>query len=252
MRTVRICLAFALAALASDAALGEQFSVALFTKTAGWHHESINAGVTAIQKLGELHHFDVFWTEDANLIFKDEHLAKFKAVVFLLTTGDVLDAAQQAAFERYVRAGGGYVGVHSASDTEYDWAWYTKMLGHMFVKHPAVQTAMLRVERRDFPGLERFPDRFLFTEEWYEFDATRSPNLKYLLSVDEATYEPTKLPSDVKPNASHPISWIHEYDGGRAFYTALGHLPATYADAHFMHHVYGGIYWAATGKGVAQ
>jgi uncharacterized protein len=245
------CLA-ALAFLPS-AGLAEQFSAALFTKTAGWHHESINAGVTAIQKLGDLHHFEVFWTEDADRIFKDEQLAKYKVVIFLLTTGDVLNDEQQAAFERYIRAGGGYVGVHSAADTEYRWPWYTKMLGHMFDAHPAVQTATVKVERRNFPGLERFPDRFLFTEEWYEFDASRSPDLQYLLSVDESTYEATRRDDNGRAKAArfHPISWHHPYDGGRAFYTALGHLPATYSDASFMHHVYGGIYWAATGKGSA-
>jgi uncharacterized protein len=246
MRMIWACLASVFAVLTPQSALAEQFSAALFTKTAGWHHESINAGVAAIQRLGELHHFQVFWTEDADRIFTDEQLSKHKVVIFLLTTGDVLSAPQQAAFERFIRAGGGFVGVHSAADTEYDWPWYTNMLGHMFVTHPAVQTATVKVERRDFPGLERFPDRFLFTEEWYEFDASRSPDLKYLLSVDESTYEPTR-----RDRRFHPLSWRHEYDGGRAFYTALGHLPAAYSDAHFMHHVYGGIYWAATGRGSA-
>jgi hypothetical protein len=127
------------------------------------------------------------------------------------------------------------------------------MLGHMFRIHPAIQTAMVNVENRDFPGMERFPARFLTTEEWYEFDASRSPGLKYLLSVDESTYEPTaQRKKEMATAPLHPISWYHEYDGGRAFYTALGHLPATYSDQQFLHHLYGGIYWAATGKGLKQ
>lgn len=252
MMILRACLVCLLGCMISPASFAQQFSVALFSKTAGFRHESINEGVTAIKALGKLHHFDVFWTEDAKRIFTDEVLAKHSVVIFLLTTGDVLDEQQQAAFERYIRAGGGYVGIHSASDTEYQWPWYTKMLGHMFRTHPPVQTAMVNVESHDFPGMERFPARFLFTEEWYEFDEPRSPKLNYLLSVDEATYEPKTRsgPQGGRAAGFHPLSWYHLYDGGRAFYTALGHLPATYSDAQFMHHVYGGIYWAATGKGL--
>lgn len=247
MKWVGMFAAAVVGCLMSAVSLAQQFNVALFTKTAGWHHDAINEGVTAIKRLGELHHFNVFWTENADLIFKDEHLSKYKVVIFLLTTGDALNDEQQAAFERFIRAGNGYVGIHSASDTEYKWPWYTKMVGHMFVVHPAIQTATIKVEERNFPGMDRFPSRFLFTEEWYEFDASRSPDLRYLLSVDESTYTPTNRATGNPP--FHPLSWYQNYDGGRAFYTALGHIPATYSDQMFMHHVYGGIYWAATGKG---
>jgi type 1 glutamine amidotransferase len=229
----------------------EQFSVLLFSKTAGWHHESILAGVEAIRKLGELHDFNVFWTEDANRVFKDEELKKYKVVIFLSTTGDILNDEQQAAFERYIKAGGGFVGIHAAADTEYGWPWYNKMVGHMFHIHPLVQTATIKVEDPNFPGMDRFPKRFLWTDEWYEFDAARS-KLHYLLSVDEKTYKPYAK-WDTKEGKGmgsfHPLAWYQEYDGGRAFYTALGHLSAAYSDASFMHHIYGGIYWAATGNG---
>jgi type 1 glutamine amidotransferase len=240
------------AVLAASTARAEQFSVLLFSKTAGWHHESILAGVPAIRALGELHDFKVFWTDDANRVFNDRELAKYKAVIFLCTTGDVLNDQQQAAFERFIKAGGGFVGIHSASDTEYDWPWYTKMVGRMFHIHPAVQTATIQVENPNFPGMDRFAKRFLFTEEWYEFDASRSDKLSYLLSVDEKTYAPYAKwgPKEGKGMGKfHPVAWFQEYDGGRAFYTALGHLPATFSDQNFMHHIYGGIYWAATGKG---
>jgi type 1 glutamine amidotransferase len=253
MTFLRALLLAVLGCSISPASFAEQFSVAVFSKTAGYHHESINEAVTAVRGLGKLHHFEVFWTEDANRVFTDEALKKYSAVIFLLTTGDALNDEQQAAFERFIRRGGGYVGVHSASDTEYKWPWYTKMLGHMFVRHPAIQTAVVNVESRDFPGMERFAERFVHTEEWYEFDATRSPALRYLLSVDESTYQPTAPPAGQPQTGKprfHPISWYHVYDGGRAFYTALGHLPATYSDQQFMHHLFGGIYWAATGKGL--
>jgi type 1 glutamine amidotransferase len=229
----------------------EQFSVALFTKTAGWHHESILQGVEAIRHLGELHDFKVFWSEDPTRIFKDEELKKYKVVIFLSTTGDVLNDEQQGAFERFIKAGGGFVGIHAAADTEYDWPWYNKMVGHMFHIHPLIQTATIKVEDYNFPGMDRFAKRFLWTEEWYEYDAPRS-KLHYLLSVDESTYKPEAnwgTKSGKGMGKFHPLSWYQEYDGGRAFYTALGHLPATWSDTNFLHHVYGGIYWAATGNG---
>lgn len=243
LRTLLLTLA---GMLCMHGAHAEQFSVLVFSKTAGWRHDSINAGVTAIQELGKLHDFNVFWTEDAASVMNAKELAKYKAVIFLLTTGDILNDAQQAAFEGYIKAGGGYVGVHSASDTEYQWPWYTKMVGHMFQTHPAIQTAVLQVEDRNFPGMDRFARRTLATEEWYQFGPALSSNLHYLLTVDESTYVPAR-PADGKPRF-HPISWYQDYDNGRAFYTALGHLPATYRDATFLHHLYGGIYWAATGR----
>jgi uncharacterized protein len=252
MKPCKLLVLSLISFVAAGAARAEQFSALLFSKTAGWHHESINAGITAIRALGALHDFNVFWTEDANRVFKDEELKKYKVVIFLCTTGDILNADQQAAFERYIKAGGGFVGIHSASDTEYEWPWFTKMVGHMFHIHPANQTAVLKVEDYNFPGMDRFAKRFLWTDEWYEFDASRSDKLHYVLSVDEKTYQPYAKwgPKEGKGmGAFHPIAWYQEYDGGRAFYTALGHLPATYSDANFMHHVYGGIYWAATGIG---
>ncbi|MGI4718127.1 MAG: ThuA domain-containing protein [Janthinobacterium lividum] len=232
----------------SPAAQAEQFKVLLFTKTAGWHHDAVHAGVSAVQELGRLHDFGVFWSADAQRVMNDAELAKYGAVIFLLTTGDVLDAAQQAAFERYIRKGGGFVGVHSAADTEYGWPWYTRMVGHMFKVHPAVQTAVLQVRERDFPGMERFAPRTLFTDEWYEFGPATSDKLRYLLSVDESTYQAATRQGPGM-GAFHPVAWYQPYEGGRAFYTALGHLPATYRDPVFLHHLYGGIYWAATGRG---
>jgi type 1 glutamine amidotransferase len=254
MKTLRL-LTLGLSSLAAVlTAHAEQFKALLFSKTAGWHHESINAGVTAIRQLGQLHDFEVFWTEDANRVMNDKELAKYKVVIFLCTTGDVLNDEQQAAFERYIKAGGGFVGIHSGgADTEYDWPWFVKMVGYNFHIHPAPQTATLKVVDYNFPGMDRFAKRFLFTEEWYQFGEPKATDLKFLLAVDESTYNThadwgARAKGDGM-GAFHPIAWYHEYDGGRAFYTALGHIPATYSDQNFMHHIYGGIYWAATGRG---
>jgi len=230
----------------------QQFKALLFTKTDGWHHDSINAGVTAIQEIAQLHHFSVYWTENAGMVFNDKALADYDVIIFLNTTGNILNEEQQAAVERFVQSGKGFAGIHSASDTEYEWEWYANMVGHMFHIHPAIQTAVLEVEEPNFPGMDRFAPRFLFTEEWYQFDAPRGDALHYLLSVDEETYDPrTDWGSKQGEGMGdfHPVSWCHEYDGGRAFYTALGHMPATYSDPDFRHHLFGGIYWAATGHG---
>lgn len=232
----------------------QQFNVLLFTKTDGFHHKAINEGVTAMRAMAERHHFSMDWHENAG-VFNDKNLEKYQAIVFLLTTGDILNDEQQAAMERFVRAGKGFVGVHSASDTEYEWDWYTKMVGRTFHIHPAIQTAELKVLARNFPGMERMPDRFLWTDEFYEFGAERIKGLNYILSIDEKSFDPAAKWGDVSSKGKgefRPMAWYHEYDGGRAFYTALGHVPATYEDTLFLEHVYGGLYWAATGKGLKK
>lgn len=255
--TGKIALSLALICVSLCSALSahaQQFNVLLYTKMNGFHHESVNEGVTAMRAMAQRHHFTIDWQEDAN-VFSDEKLKNYQAVIFLLTTGDILNEEQQAAMERFIRSGKGFVGIHSASDTEYDWDWYTKMVGRTFHIHPVIQTAELTVTNRKFPGVERMPERFLWTDEWYEFGAERIKGLNYILAVDEQTYDPKVDWGSKKGEGMgkfHPIAWYHEYDGGRAFYSALGHLPATYSDPLFLEHIYGGLYWAATGKGMRK
>jgi len=247
----RSCL-FVLLTVSSSTAFSQQFKALLFTKTDGFHHESILAGVEAIKLLASRHHFAVDWQENAG-VFNDKALENYKVVIFLNTTGNVLNDQQQAAFEKFIKAGKGYVGIHSASDTEYEWPWYTKLVGMMFKIHPQNQTAYLKVEDSNFPGMERFPKRFLWTDEWYQYGDRKADDLKVLITVDEKTYDPYAKWGDNEGKgmgAFHPISWYHPYDGGRAFYTGLGHIPLTFSDQTFLDHIYGGIYWAATGKGL--
>jgi uncharacterized protein len=230
----------------------QQFKVFLFTKTAGWHHESIHEGVAAIRKLAERNNFQVDWQENTDFV-TEKNLEKYQVIIFLNTTADILNDEQQKAVEKFIQSGKGFVGIHSASDTEYGWPWYTKMVGMMFKIHPEQQTAYLRVLDHNFPGMERFPKKLLWTDEWYEFSAAKSTDLKFLVTVDEKTYNPNaKWGDNVGKGMGdfHPISWYQPYDGGRAFYTALGHIPATFSDQTFLDHIYGGIYWAATGKGI--
>ena len=243
--TLIFCIIFGLSQV-----IAQQFSVLVFSKTEGYRHESILAGVKAIKELGEKHSFAVTWTEDAK-IFTTEQLAPFSVVVFLNTGGDVLNDAQQSAFEQFIKSGKGFVGIHSATTTERDWPWFGKLLGRYFKVHPEIQTAVMNVVDKNFPATLHLPEKWLWTDEWYQFEDPLIDNLKVLITVDESTYDPRVKSNTVQTDgmgAFHPIAWYHEYDGGRAFYTALGHIPASYKDPFFLEHIYGGIYWAAKGK----
>lgn len=228
----------------------KQFKALLVTTTRGWHHESLHSGVVALKEMGVKNYFDVVLWEDPNG-FTDKFVAQFQVIIFLNTTGDIFDSAQQKVMERFIQSGKGYVGIHSASDTEYDWDWYNKLVGRMFKIHPVIQTAKLNVLDDKFPGLQSFANNKLWTDEWYEFGPEKINGLNYVLAVDESSYNPKVEWGPKKGEGMgklHPIAWYHEYDGGRAFYTALGHLPTNFSDPAFLNHLYGGIFWAATGR----
>ena len=230
----------------------QQFKALLVTKTSGWHHESINDGVAAIRALAARNFFDVQWHQDGTAI-TDKYLETFQVIIFLNTTGDIFKEEEQKAIEHFIQSGKGFVGIHSAGDTEYDWPWYTKMVGRMFHIHPSIQTAKLRFTNNKFPGLNDFTDSQWWTDEWYQFDTETTTGLNYILAVDESSYNPKVEWTDKNIKGKgmgsfHPISWYHDYDGGRAFYTALGHMPAVYSEPAFLNHIYAGILWAATGK----
>ncbi|MDO6692779.1 ThuA domain-containing protein [Aliiglaciecola sp. 3_MG-2023] len=232
----------------------KQFNVLVFTKTAGFHHTSVNQAISALKKMSEKHHFSMDWQEDAN-VFNQKNLAQYDVVMFLLTTGDILNSTQQQAFEQFIESGKGFVGVHSASDTEYDWPWYGQLVGRQFVIHPLIQTAELSVIDRSFPGTEKLPDVSLWTDEWYQYGPELSSNLNYILSIDESTYAPEADWGQVKGKGMgefHPVAWYQEIHGGRAFYTGLGHLPAVYENTAFLEHLFGGMYWAYSGKGIRK
>lgn len=208
--------------------------VLVFSRTAAYRHASIPAAVAAISQLGAEHGYLVDATEDAGA-FTDANLARFRAVVFLLTTGDVLDDGQQAAFERYIRAGGGFAGVHSASDTEYGWSWYGQLVGAYFQRHPAVQRAVIRIEDPGHPSMASLPASWERTDEWYDFRTNPRGAVHVLATVDESTYSGGGMGRD------HPIVWCHAFDGGQSWYTAIGHAAESYADPSFLSHLDGGI-----------
>ncbi|MCB0613664.1 MAG: ThuA domain-containing protein [Phaeodactylibacter sp.] len=232
-------LLFALSQLLTQCSHPERFIRALvFSKTEGYRHASIEPGIEAVRQLGKQHGFEVFATEDASL-FSQEELQKYNVVIFLSTTGDVLDEAQQLEFQRWVQAGGGFVGVHAATDTEYDWPWYNELVGGYFSSHPpGIHQATIEVLDKEHISTQHLPEQWIRTDEWYNFKKL-IPATHKLLNLDEDSYEG----GDMGPD--HPIAWFHEFDGGRAWYTALGHTEATFSEPLFLEHLWGGIRYAA-------
>ncbi|MEZ0291129.1 MAG: ThuA domain-containing protein [Solirubrobacteraceae bacterium] len=232
----------------------KHFNALIFSKTAAFRHtECIPSGTVAIAQMAQRNGFTVDATENA-ADFNDANLAKYDVVIFLCTTGDVLNATQQAAFERYIQGGGGYAGIHSASDTEYDWSWYGGLVGAYFRDHPGVagvnqqfQQATINVEDRKSAATKRLPAQWTREEEWYNFRTNPREDVHVLMSVDESTYDPRgySVPGGSPPMGDHPISWCHDYDGGRAFYTALGHRGVYWDEPLLLSHVLGGIKMAA-------
>src|SRR5687768_13971365 len=210
--------------------------ILVFSKTAGYHHESIAEGNTAIRNLGTQNNFDVDTTTDASR-FNEDSLKNYAAVVFLSTTGDVLDHLQEAAFERYIQAGGGFMGIHAAADTEYDWGWYGRLVGAYFLSHPKQQDAEIQVLNRKHISTKHLPKKWKRWDEWYSYKNI-NPAIKVLMNLDETTYE------GGKSGKNHPIAWYHEYDGGRAFYTGLGHTDESFVDPQYLKHVLGGLQYA--------
>jgi cytochrome c len=237
--TAGLAMATALGVAATPATAQEDPTVLVFSKTAGFRHDSIPAGIAAIQALGEEHGFAVEATEDA-AAFTEENLSNYAAVVWLSTTGDVLDAAQQTAFENYVDGGGGYAGVHAASDTEYDWPWYGRLVGAYFKSHPQIQQADVDVESHDHPSTAELPDTWTRTDEWYNYRANPRANVKVLATLDESSYDP-----GADAMGDHPIMWCHPQADGRSWYTGGGHTNESYSEPEFLTHLAGGIRYAA-------
>lgn len=209
--------------------------VLVYTRTTGYRHESIPAGVAALRRIDGL---SVDATEDPG-VFTADRLAGYRAVVWLSTTGEVLSGPQRDAFAGWVAAGGGWVGVHSAADTERDWPWYGRLVGAWFAGHPPVQPGTVTVADADHPATAHLPARWARTDEWYDYTAVPPPGVRVLLRLDEGSYAGGRMGAD------HPIAWCHTLAGGRAFYTGGGHTTASYAEPAFVRHLHAGVRWAA-------
>ncbi|MFP5219642.1 MAG: ThuA domain-containing protein [Actinomycetes bacterium] len=227
--------------------------VLVFSRTTGFRHTSIEVGVAAVEQLGQENGFEVTATEDPT-VFTDATLAEFDAVVWLNTTGNVLDEPQRAAFERYVRGGGAFVGVHSAADTEYTNDFYTELLaGARFLAHPVQQPGTLLKEPPDHPSTAHLGDTWTLPfEEFYSFTQSPRPASRVLLTIDEASYEQDPNTSQIPRGpeipegvtgvmGDHPMSWCLDVGEGRSWYTALGHEAYLYALPDYRRHLLGGI-----------
>src|SRR5688572_17805233 len=239
LRLVSLAVLLLAADTISVGAQSQAPRVLVFSKTAGFRHSSIEPGIVAIRKLGQENGFAVVATEDAGA-FTDRNLRQFQAIVFLSTTGDVLDARQQDVLERYIQAGGGWVGIHSATDTEYEWPWYGRLAGAYFAGHPNnpnVRRGTFRVLDKTHPSTEGLPDRWERDDEFYNFKSINR-DIRVLVDIDETSYQ------GGTNGDRHPMSWYHPYDGGRAFYTNMGHTDATFFEPLYLRHLLGGLRWA--------
>jgi type 1 glutamine amidotransferase len=214
-------------------------TVLIFSKTNGFRHSSIPIGIAAIKKLGMENNFGVEATEDSTW-FNTAALKKYAALIFLSPTGKVLGPEEEKALQLYIHNGGGYVGIHAAADCEYNWAWYGGLAGAYFKSHPKQQTAKLNVINKNHPSTKNLPDVWERFDEWYNFK-NLNPDCTVLIKIDEHSY------TGGDNGDNHPMAWYHAYEGGRAFYTALGHTDESYSDPKYLDHILGGIKYAIGG-----
>jgi len=215
----------------------ENEQVLVFYKTEGFWHESIPTGRAFLEDLGEENDFEVDVTKDAD-DFNKENLAKFDLVIFLNTTGNVLDAKEQEAFENYIKSGGNFFGIHAAADTEGDWPWFVELVGGFFNGHPEIQEADIHVNMPEHPTVSHLPKIWTRTDEWYNYK-NLNPEMQVLLYLDENSYE------GGTNGEKHPIAWFRETGhGGVSIYTGLGHTIQSYIEPSFQEHVLQSILFA--------
>ena len=218
------------------------FNLLVFSKTLLYRHASITNGIAAIKKLGAENHFRVDATEDSAQ-FTTSNLAKYKVIVFLSTSGDILNEPQESAFQSWFRAGGGLAAIHAAVAgkvaTEGSWPWYGELLCAEFHNHPASARATIRIEDSHHSSTAHLPSEWSRTDEWYNYETTPRAKVHVLASLDESTYKGGTMGRD------HPIAWCQNFEGGRVWYTGLGHTEASYTEPLFVQHLLGGIRFAA-------
>ena len=212
--------------------------IMVFSKTNGFRHKSIEPGKAALKKMADAEKWSITFTEDS-LAFSQDRLETVDAVVFLNTTGKILGDKEKKIFKDYIRNGGGFAGIHSATDTEKSWPWYVDLVGATFKSHPKTQKATIKVVNKNHPATEPLQDRWTRTDEWYNFREPVRKHCIILAELDTDSYKGSEM------NGYHPISWYHHFEGGRSFYTGLGHTDESYTEEDFLNHIKGGILWAA-------
>ncbi|MGW4462147.1 ThuA domain-containing protein [Micromonospora sp. NPDC004704] len=254
LRSIPIALlaitALVLTIAPAPASAAARFRVLVFSKTTNFYHDSIPAGVAAIQQLGLTHDFEVEATTDA-AAFTDANLARFDALVFNNTNstpeaGNLLNAAQRTAFQNFVRQGGGWVGLHAATASERDWTWYEGLVGTIFDYHPdfsstgGVFPGRIKVLDKAHPSTASLPELWERSEEWYNWRTNPTGKVHTLAQI--------KVRDGINgldEGVDHAYSWCQNYDGGRSWYTAGGHTSSSFSEPHFLNHLRGGIEWAA-------
>jgi uncharacterized protein len=230
--------------------------VLIFSKNTVYKHGSIPSGIAAIQKLGAENKFDVDTTTDVSK-FTKENLKQYATIIFLSPTspsnittprgaaGVVFkDSVNKEAFKDYIKNGGGFLGIHSATDFGYEWPWYGQLVGGYFLGHPNpknVQKGTLNILDKKNPATKNLPNPWVLADEYYSFRPGSNPkDLHVLITLDESTIDYGRQ-ENLKMGASHPIAWYHDYDGGRAFYTALGHPNENFSDLAVLDHLRGAL-----------
>lgn len=237
MKTFKLFLMFILVFLMTVPVLEAQESkVLIFSKTKGFRHKSIEYGRKVIAEMCLDNNIEVDSTENSAL-FTTKNLKQYNALIFLNTTGDLFNDKEQKALVKYIRDGGGFVGIHAATDAEYDWEWYGRMAGGYFKSHPKEQKAKVNIVNKDHASTKMLPDEIKRRDEWYDFKNI-NPDIIVLATLDETSYKGGKM------NNNHPIVWYHEFEGGRIFYTGFGHTNETFDDPLMQKHILGGIKYA--------
>ena len=217
-------------------AKAQKDAILVFSKTKGFRHQNIPVARQALIELG-LKNKIMVDTSESSTVFTADNLKKYKAVVFLSTTGNILDEAEQAIFEQYIKDGGGFVGIHAAADTEYDWPWYNQLVGAYFLSHPKQQNMEVVVHDHSHLSTKMLPDRWKRFDELYNYKKIVM-GIKVLATLDENTYQ------GGQNGQNHPFIWYREFDGGRSFYTGGGHTNESFAEPLFLEHILGGIKYA--------
>ena len=220
--------------------------VLVYTKNGeGYVHDNIPASIKALQQLASEHDFEVVASDDPGL-FTPEGLEQFDVLVFSNTNNDIFDTPEQeTAFQNYMQSGGRFVGIHSACGSERDWPWFWRNLGGTFVRHASRQDFDVLVIDKKHPSTEFLPDRWSVKEDECYYLDHLNPAIQVLVVSDLTTVEDEKraeYPGETFGD-TFPTSWCHTTDGGRQWYTSLGHRSEHYSDPMFIRHILGGIEW---------
>ncbi|WP_282037717.1 ThuA domain-containing protein [Saccharicrinis aurantiacus] len=222
----------------------DQFKLLLYTQPDRWHSESIPAAVEAFKLLSKKHQFQLLWADEPAKLM--DYLGEVSVVVFVNSNTDLLNTEQIHQFREFINKGVGFVGIHSTSDSKVKNKWFTQLIGGSFTDHPRFQSAIVDVHNDKFPAVLHLTKRFVWSDEWYNFNEFHPDKVNVVLTVDEDSYNYTLGYDDIPLKGmgkSHPVAWYHQFDGARVFYTALGHKPESYKNDDFMKMIFGGIYW---------